>query len=79
MALTELREAGASMDDNLATSLLYEVAVCCLIHYRRPEPIPEAVDIEGEAGFWKQHYNIPLGAETANKYVYKVRQVLKAG
>ena len=47
MALTELRAAGASMDDNLAANLLYGAAVCRLIHYRRPEPLPEALDIEG--------------------------------
>ena len=79
MALAELRAAGASMDDNLAANLLYGAAVCRLIHYQRPEPLPEAVDIEGEAKFWKQHYNTPLGVGTANKCVCKVQQVLKAG
>ena len=77
MALAELRAAGASMDDNLAANLLYGVAVCRLIYYRRPEPFPEAGDIEGQAAFWKQHYNTPFGAGTVSKYVYKVEKSLK--
>ena len=79
MALAELRAAGASMDDNLAANLLYGAAVCRLICYRRPEPLPEAGDIEGQAAFWKQHYNTPFGAGTVSKYVYKVQKALKEG
>jgi len=77
MALAELRAAGASMDDNLAANLLYGVAVCRLIYYRRPEPFPEAGDIEGQAAFWKQHYNTLLSAGTVSKYVYKASKSLK--
>ena len=77
MALAELRAAGASMDDNLAANLLYGAAVCRLIYYRRPEPLPEAGDIEGQAAFWKQHYNTLLSAGTVSKYVYKASKSLK--
>ena len=77
MAFSKHRAAGASMDDNLAANLLYGLAVCRVIYYRRPEPLPEAGDIEGQGAFWKQHHNTPFGAGTGSKYVYKIGQVLK--
>ena len=76
--LIELRAAGLSLDENLATNLMYGAAVCRLCYYRKPDALPEAGDIEGQAAFWKQHYNTIFGAGTVSKYVYKVQQVLKA-
>ena len=75
--LMELRAAGLSLDENLATNLIYGAAVYRLCYYRKPDALPEAGDIEGQAAFWKQHYNTLLGAGTVRKYVYKVQQVLK--
>ena len=75
--LIELRAAGLSLDENLATNLMYGAAVCRLCYYRKPDALPEAGDIEGQANFWKQHYNTIFGAGTVSKYVYKVQQVLK--
>ena len=76
MALAELRAAGASMDDNLAANLLYGVAVCRLIYYRRPEPLSEARGMEGQEKFWKQFLNTPPSAGTATIYASKVKQAL---
>jgi len=76
--LIELRAAGLSLDENLATNLMYGAAVCRLCYHRKPDALPEAGDIEGQASFWKQHYNTIFGAGTVSKYVYKVQQVLKA-
>ena len=76
--LMELRAPNLSMAENLATNLMYGAAVCRLCYYRKPDALPEAGDIEGQAAFWKQHYNTPLGKGTVTKYVYKVGQVLKA-
>ena len=75
--LIELRAAGLSLDENLTTNLMYGAAVCRLCYYRKPDALPAAGDIEGQAAFWKQHYNTPLGKGTVSKYVYKVGQVLK--
>ena len=75
--LMELRAAGLSLDENLATNLMYGAAVCRLCYYRKPDALPEAGDIEGQASFWKEHYNIIFGAGTVSKYVYKVQQILK--
>ena len=76
--LMELRAAGLSLDENLATNLMYGAAVCRLCYYSKPDALPEAGDIEGQASFWKEHYNIIFGAGTVSKYVYKVQQVFKA-
>ena len=76
--LIELRAAGLSLDENLATNLMYGAAVCRLCYYRKPDALPEAGDIEGQGHFWKEHYNTIFGAGTVSKYVYKVQQVLKA-
>ena len=75
--LIELRAAGLSLDENLATNLMYGAAVCRLCYYRKSDALPEAGDIEGQAAFWKEHYNTIFGAGTVSKYVYKVQQVLK--
>ena len=76
--LIELRAAGLSLDENLATNLMYGAAVCRLCYYRKPDALPEAGDIEGQASFWKEHYNTIFGKGTVSKYVYKVGQALKA-
>ena len=73
----ELRAAGLSLDENLATNLMYGTAVCRLCYYHKPDALPAAGDIEGHAAFWKQHYNTLLGAGTVSKYVYKVQKILK--
>ena len=67
--LMELRAPALSMSENLSTNLTYGAAVCRLCYYRQPEALPEAGDIEGQAAFWKQHYNTPLGAGTVSKYM----------
>ena len=65
----ELRSPALNLDENLATNLMYGAAVCRLCYYRQPEALPEAGDLEGQAAFWKQHYNMPLGAGKVGKYV----------
>ena len=76
--ISELRSAGLSLEENLATNLMYGAAVCRLCYYRKSEPLPEAGDLEGQGEYWKTHYNTPLGKGTVTKYVYKVGQILKA-
>jgi len=58
---------GASPDP-LIYSLAYATAICRVIYYRRPEPLPAADDIPGLAAYWKQHYNTPRGAGTAMEW-----------
>ena len=49
---------------------MYGAAVCRLCYYRKPDALPEAGDIEGQALFWK--YNTVFGKGTVSKYVDKV-------
>ena len=78
-ALMELRAPNLSMDENLATNLMYGAAVSRLCYYRKSEALPEAGDIEGQGQYWKTHYNTPLGKGTVTKYICKVQKILKAG
>jgi hypothetical protein len=56
-------------DELLITNLEYATAICRLIYFRRPEPLPsDPGDIQGLAEYWKRHYNTNSGAGTAIQY-----------
>jgi len=76
-SLMELRSPALNMNENLATNLMYGAAVCRLCYYRKPDPLPEVGDVEGQGAFWKKHYNTPLGTGTVPKYALKVTSTLK--
>jgi len=45
-------------------------AAMCRVHYRRvPEAMPPAGDRPAQAEYWKEYYNTPLGAGTAEEYI----------
>ena len=45
-------------------------AIMCRVHYRRvPKPLPDEHDIHGLAAYWKEFYNTPAGAGTADEFV----------
>ena len=71
-SLMELRSPALNMNENLAANLMYGAEVYRLCYYRKPDPLPEAGDVEGQGAFWKKHYNTPLGAGTVPNYVFKV-------
>ncbi len=55
--------------NELIGNLNYAVAMC-RVHYRRVKaPLPKAGDVAGMAAYWKQYYNTPLGAGTAQEFV----------
>ena len=44
-------------------------AAMARVHYlRAPSALPGFDDLEGQAAYWKRHYNTPLGAGTPEKY-----------
>lgn len=61
--------------DNLIGNLYYATAVCRLIYYRRPEPLPKANDIEALANYWKDHYNTYLGKGRVEDWVRHYEEV----
>lgn len=58
----------------VATNLLYGAAVCRLIYYRAPAPLPAKDDADGMGRYWKQHYNTPLGAGDPAKFATLYRR-----
>ena len=64
----------------LATNLSYATAICRLIYYRAPDPLPPADDVEGLAHYWKRFYNTEHGrgteAQWAQHYLEHVRPAL---
>lgn len=61
-------------DSALVTDLEYATAIARIIYYRRPEPLPDADDIEGLGAYWKQHYNTPLGKGRVAEWVLNYRE-----
>lgn len=55
--------------EDMVTDLRHAVVMARLQYYRRPEPLPDATDIDGQARYWKQHYNTPLGKGTVEEYL----------
>lgn len=54
---------------NMAGNLYYACAMC-RVHYRRVrEALPPAGDLPGQAAYWKQYYNTPLGRGTEMEYI----------
>jgi hypothetical protein len=60
----------------MAWNLRYGCAVCRLLYYRIPAPLPEAADLAGLGAYWKQFYNTPLGAGTADEWVTSFRNLI---
>ncbi len=45
-------------------------AAFCRLHYRRvPSTLPKAGDIEGQAMYWKKHYNTVKGKGTVKHFM----------
>ena len=57
------------MDYCLMSNVGVQVALCRL-HYRRvPSALPKAEDLEGQAKYWKEHYNSHLGKGTIEHFM----------
>ena len=53
----------------LTVNLALQVLLTRLKYYMVPEPIPTY--LSGQAKYWKQYYNTPLGAGTSDQYYNK--------
>jgi len=51
----------------LVYNLRYAAAMCRAHYLRKPGAIP--ADLPGQAAYWKQNYNTPLGAGTVAEYI----------
>lgn len=59
---------------HLVTRLDYATAMARVHYLRRPEPLPDAGDIEGLARYWKGYYNTAQGRGTVGAFILKYRQ-----
>jgi hypothetical protein len=48
---------------------LYYACAMARLHYKRKN-IPTPKDLEGQAAFWKEHYNTPQGKGTVEEYIH---------
>lgn len=62
---------------HMVTDLRYACVMARLKYYRVPEPLPAADDIQGQARYWKQHYNTPKGRGTVEQYVADYRKYVR--
>lgn len=53
----------------LVGNLNYSTAIARAIYLRVPESLPAADDIEGQARYWKRHYNTPAGRGTVEAFI----------
>lgn len=65
---------GTLKPDRMRSDLLYAAAFCRLHYLRRPEPLPNADDIEGMARYWKMFYNTRHGAGTVGYFLREWEQ-----
>lgn len=54
--------------EQLIINLAYATAIARVIYYRQPEPLPAADDVEGQAQYWKRHFNTEKGTGTASDF-----------
>jgi hypothetical protein len=62
--------AGAELDaTRLEVDDDYATAMARVFYWRVPAALPAAGDLAGQARYWKQYYNTPLGRGTVARYV----------
>jgi hypothetical protein len=61
-------------DAQLATNLAYATAVCRLLYFRAPAPLPASDDVDGLAAYWKAHYNTPAGKGAAAEWAHHFQE-----
>jgi hypothetical protein len=75
-ALTEFAGGWPSWDQQLATNPLFAAAVCRLIYWRSPLPLPDADDLDGLAKYWKRVFNTDEGKGSVAEFVANYRRFL---
>jgi hypothetical protein len=63
--------------EHMITDLRYACVMARLKYYRVAEALPAASDLNGQARYWKQHYNTPKGRGTVWQYVAHYRTLVK--
>lgn len=64
-------------DDDLIWNLKYATIIARLVYWRRPEPLPDADDVDALAQYWKDHYNTHKGRGTAAQFGLNYRRYIQ--
>ena len=57
----------------------YAAAVCRVLYFRAPDPLPDAGDLDGLAKYWKRFFNTRDGAGTVAEFVSDYRRYVDPG
>lgn len=60
--------------EQLAWNWLYATVMARVFFWRFPDSLPEPGDIEGQATYWKRHWNTERGAGTVARFVLTYRR-----
>jgi len=74
--VTSMRAEWSTPIDQLMTNLAYTTAMARLVYRRVPTALPEENDIEGLAGYWKEHYNTSKGKGTEEEFVENYKRFI---
>ena len=66
-----LSSASADRHDELENNDEYATAMARVHYLRVPAALPAQGDLVGQANYWKQHYNTPLGKGLPKEYIEK--------
>lgn len=55
--------------NELIGNLWYACAMCRVHYLRAPDALPGQGDYEGQAAYWKEHYNTIMGSGTEEEYL----------
>lgn len=75
--LTRLWATEPARDMQLASNLAYGAAICRLIYYRAPDPLPEPGNVERLAMYWKRFYNTAAGKGTPQQFIDDYRRYVR--
>ena len=53
----------------LEGDLIYQIALCRIQYRRKPEPLPDEIDIEGLGRYWKTWWNTEAGKGTVKEFI----------
>lgn len=57
-------------------NLYWATAVCRLVYWWRPDPLPAPDDVAGMSSYWKRHYNTEAGAGTRSMFAKRFRDLV---
>jgi hypothetical protein len=66
------RGSAAALIEQIPANLVVAAMVCRLFYWHIPEPLPSDT-VSGLWGYYKNHYNTPLGAATKSEFLMALK------